>query len=164
MKKLLSLSLAALLCFGCSKDTALSGADVPNMAETNGFGPATRSYNTVWFNYMVDKWDFVNESYVEYTDEYGNVQSVPWATTIEANVQPGSSAVLHIDIREINGNNDKKIYCAVRRAHEGGYTILENYTGTGHLSGTLTVELGFPNDFIELWASLEDFSGGELGR
>ena len=165
MKKLLFLPLIALLCFGCSKDASLAGkSNTVDMAGLNGPGPTEWGYVYVAFNYMVDTWAFTNDSYIEYTDENGNAQSVPWTTTIEANVKKGTTITLHIDIRLANGGSDK-IYCAVRRENSGVYDILRNFTGTGPLSGTvLTVPINDANDYIGLWASLEDFSGGELGR
>ena len=75
--------------------------------------PGNEHHNPIWFNYRVDAWDFTNDSYIEYTDEYGNLQSVPWTTTIEANLKPGTTASLHIDIKHLNGRRNK-VYCAVR--------------------------------------------------
>lgn len=163
MKKLLFLPLIALLCFGCTKDSSLAGQPDPvDITELNGPDPTEWDYVYVAFNYMVDTWAFTNDSYVEYTDENGNINSVPWTATIEAKVKKGTSIILHIDIRQNNGGSDK-IYCAVRREIGGAYEILRNFTGTGPLSGTvLTVPVDDANDFIGLWASLEDFSGGEL--
>lgn len=165
MKKLVFLPLIALLCFGCSKDAFLADkSNTVDMAELNGPGPTEWDYVYVTFNYMVDSWTLTNDSYVEYTDEYGDVQSVPWTTTIEAKVKKETVITLHIDIRRANGGSDK-IYCAVRRETGGADGILKNFTGTGPLSGTvLTIPVDDANDYIGLWASLEDFSGGELGR
>lgn len=165
MKKLIFLPLMILLCFGCSKDASLAGKPDPvDITELNGPGSTEWDYVYVTFNCMVDSWILTNDSYVEYTDEYGDVHSVPWTTAIEAKVKKGTAITLHIDIRQNNGENDK-IYCAVRREISGVYEVLGNFTGTGPLSGTvLTVPVDDANDFIGLWASLEDFSGGELGR
>ena len=116
MKKLLFLPLAAMLCFGCSKEVAQ--AENPGVAMQN----ANQTINLIFYN-EVDNSSFINDSYIEYEDASGQRQTYyPEEGMLShfLTARENTMLTIHAKIRHKDAGAGGAIPCAVLRVEELG--------------------------------------------
>lgn len=134
MKKLLFLPLAAMLCFGCSKD-ALQG-DVPGIAKQEASSKVAQEYVMVEFNNYVSG-GLINESSVEYIDEYGNRQTLyPTRLTTFINVAKTGYVTVNIFVNAPGG-----AYQTINTSISASNGFYRDFTGANPITGGATIDM-----------------------
>lgn len=131
MKKLLFLPLAALLCFGCSKD-ALQG-DTPDIAKQKA--PA-QEYVEIAFNNYVSG-GLINNSSVEYVDEYGQRQTL-YPTLLTSYIHVAKTGYVTVDIFVNAPGGAFQTINASISASNGFY---RDFTGVNPITGGATIDM-----------------------
>lgn len=109
MKKSFFLLLTAILCFGCSKENALG--DLPDIAKQNVPDPTVE----VQLGNFVDETDFINDSYIEYEDGNGRIQThyLAGMNTHFLNIRKNSLLTIHVVISVRGGSAGTPIYAVL---------------------------------------------------
>lgn len=163
MKKLLFLPLAAMLCFGCSKSTSESDLSLQKADASQTVVIAVSN--------MIDTETVGSDSYVDYTDEYGQLQTVCLndGSSPVIEIQTGTSIKYRLHIWSLSGG---KIYCAVRNElyvdddcdfrNVTNGCIYANLTTLTQVNTEVVIKHPGVGDQISIWASTADFSEGAL--
>lgn len=158
MKKLLFLPLAAMLCFGCSKSG--SEGDL-TLQKTN-----TAQTDVIAISNMIDRTTLYSDSYVDYTDANGRMQTVCLNDGLSPDIEilSGSSITFRLVLWQLN---EGKLYCAIRNetyvddeCNLGSGGVYENLTTFSQIRKEVVIKK--PWGQISIWASMEDFSEGAL--
>ena len=148
MKKLLFLPLAAMLCFGCSKD-AFQG-DIPEIAKQEA---QAQEYIEVAFNNYVSG-GLTNNSSVEYVDEYGQHQTLyPTHLTTYINVSKTGYIAVNIFVDAPGG-----AYQTIKTFISASNGFYQDFTGVNPITGGATIGMaGISDDrlTVTLQAELE---------
>lgn len=131
MKKLLLLPLAAMLCFGCSKDAMLGEA--PGIAKQEA---VAQEYVEVAFNNYVSG-GLINESYVEYVDEYGNRQTLyPSRLTTYIHVAKTGYVTVNIFVNAPGG-----AFQTINTSVSASNGFYRDFTGANPITGYATIDM-----------------------
>lgn len=148
MKKLLFLPLAAMLCFGCSKEALQS--DTPEIAKQEA---STQEYVEVAFNNYVSG-GLTNNSYVEYVDEYGNRQTLyPSLLTTYIHVAKTGYVTVNIFVDAPGG-----AYQTIKTSVSASNGFYRDFTGANPITGYATIDMVDVSDdraTVTLMAELE---------
>lgn len=161
MKKLFFLPLVAMLCFGCSK----SGSEGDLSLQKAGASQT----DVIAISNMIDRTTLYSDSYVDYTDANGRIQTVCLNDGLSPDIEilSGSSITFRLVLWQLN---EGKLYCAIRNETfvdddceyrdrtSGG--VYENLTTFSQIRKEVVIKK--PWGQISIWASMEDFSEGAL--
>ena len=132
MKKILFLPLAALLCFGCSKDALQS--DTPAIAKQEA--ATVQEYVEVAFNNYVSG-GLINESYIEYVDEYGQRQTLyPTLLTTYIHVAKTGYITVNIFVNAPGG-----AYQTINASISASNGFYRDFTGANPITGGATIDM-----------------------
>lgn len=123
------------------------------------------NYTNVMISDMIDYSTVYSDSYIDYTNRYGEQVTFSIRDIYDhytdgnyLTVQKGSDITFHMRVWLKTGSD--KVYCAIRMEPDGSW---KNFSDYGLATGELTIS-NVQNQGMQfgIWASGEDFSGGQL--
>lgn len=167
MRKAFLLPLAAVLCFGCSKS---EWVEAPSPMAV-GQAPDVQTVVLAISN-MIGHDVLGCDTYVDYTDGSGQRQteSLNGLSSPEIEILQGTDVAFRVHVWDPQGG---KIYCAVRHENcdegcplhpEGKAPWFDDLSAVGQVQRTLVIRNIAESGQYSVWAALEDFSDGVLGR
>lgn len=165
MRKPFLLPLAAILCFGCSKNTSQGG--LPGIEEQNAKAATSlhiQSLDVVFHHQMSETPGFTSRSYIEYTDENGMLQTLypePQTLSYQIRVAEDGYIIIHVDLSyrydvvyasistdvdiDVQNLDHVDVY---RRCIRGDTPLIGTYTIPVHLLATNNQSGAVPNIFL----------------